>query len=63
MKKTTKKIIWLGAKEVLLTLFDLSLPFFYAEKGYRKTVINYQKWREVDKISTYRSIAYLKQKG
>jgi len=48
---------------VLLTLFDLSLPFFYAEKGYRKTVINYQKWREVDKISTYRSIAYLKQKG
>ena len=30
MKKTTKKIIWLGAKEVLLTLFDLSLPFFYA---------------------------------
>ncbi|KKP88793.1 MAG: repressor in the phenylacetic acid catabolism [Berkelbacteria bacterium GW2011_GWA2_35_9] len=63
MKKTHRKIIWLGTKEVLLTMFDLSLPFFYAEKSYRRRVLNYQRWRESDKIKTKRSIKYLIQKG
>ena len=63
MNRYKKALIEQSAKEVLFLIFDIAAPFFYADRMYRKSVINYQKWREKDRVIARRRIQYLKSQG
>lgn len=63
MKKYKKEIIKLTASEVLLSIFDLALPFFEAHRLYRTSARKYRKEREYERSNFKDKISYLKKHG
>ncbi len=63
MKKYTKEIIKLTAQEVLLSVFDLALPFFQASSIYKVNAQKYVNERDIDKTIYQQRIKYLKRMG
>lgn len=63
IKKTDVEIVTLTAKEVLLTLFDLTTPFYEASRLYRQSIRKYLEQRQEDRSNFLTRIKYLKRKG
>jgi len=61
LRKETKEILKLSSKEVLLSIFDLALPFFEADRYYRISARKYKRSREVEKTNFSEKIKYLKR--
>jgi len=59
----TKEIVGLTAQEVLLSVFDLALPFFQASRIYRVSANKYLSERSIDKSNFSNKIRYLKRRG
>lgn len=63
MKNANIEIVKLTTKEILLTMFDISTPFFLASRMYRQSVRKYLSGREVDRANFFDKIQYLKRQG
>ncbi len=63
MKKYQKEIIALSAGEVLLSIFDLALPFFSASSVYRVSAKKYEEERDIEKSNFTERVKYLKRRG
>lgn len=63
IKKTDIEIVKLTSKEILLTLFDLTTPFYEASRMYRKSIRKYLEQRSIDRSNFLYKIKYLRQKG
>ncbi len=63
MKKYQKEIARLTAREVLLSIFDLAVPFFEADRIYRVSARKYRNERENDRADFSERIKYLKRNG
>ncbi|MFA7254165.1 MAG: hypothetical protein WC107_06475 [Patescibacteria group bacterium] len=66
MRRESKEIIKLTAKQVLYSMFDIPVALFGSfDKGnvYRKSVRGYFKERQIDKINFKQKIYYLKKAG
>lgn len=63
LRKETKEILKLTTKEVLLSIFDLALPFFEADRLYRTSARKYKESRGREKTNFAEKIKYLKSKG
>ncbi|TSC92860.1 MAG: hypothetical protein CEN91_356, partial [Candidatus Berkelbacteria bacterium Licking1014_85] len=48
MKKYQKEIIKLTAREILLTMFDITTPFFEASSIYRRSTRKYLSSRSIE---------------
>jgi len=58
------EITKLSAKELLTTLFDLTVvPFFISSSVYRTPMRKYLREREIEKADFYHKIHYLKSQG
>ncbi len=63
MKKHTKEIIKLTAREVLLSMFDLAIPFFEADRIYRIPARKYRQQRQFEHNNFPERIKYLRRQG
>jgi len=63
MQKENKEIIKLTANQVLLTLFDLALPFFEASRIYRISAKKMKKQIEYERSDFKERIKYLRRQG
>jgi len=63
MKEHQKKIAKIVAKEVLLLVFDLAVPFFQASKIYRSSANKYLSERSIDRSEFFTKIRYWKRRG
>jgi len=63
MKKYQKEIIKLTSKEVLLSIFDMAVPFFEASSVYRVDAKEYKRNRENERIDFVDKVYYLKKMG
>lgn len=63
MRKYQKEIVLLTAGEVLLSIFDLALPFFQASSVYRVSTNKYIEERSIEKSNLRERIKYLKKMG
>lgn len=63
MRRHQKEIIKLTAKEVLLSIVDLALPFFEADKAYRIPAKKYRAQRNYDRSNFGEKIKYLRRNG
>lgn len=62
-RKSDVEIIKLTAREILLTMFDISTPFYEASSIYRKSIRKYLENRSVERSNFLRRIRYLKNQG
>ncbi len=63
IRDTDLEIVKLTAKELLLTIFDLTTPFYQAHWRYRKSINNYLDNRIDDRRYFLDRIRYLKRHG
>jgi hypothetical protein len=63
MEKYQKEIVKLTAKEVLLSVFDLALPFFETNSIYRASAREYAYSRQNGKANFLEKVRYLKKHG
>lgn len=63
IRKTDLEIIKLTSREILLTLFDLTTPFYEASRMYRKSIRKYLEERTVERSDFLPKIRYLMRKG
>ena len=63
MKKYQGEIIKLTSKEILLSLFELALPFFETNSIYRASVQDFKKFRVNERNNFHERIKYLKRAG
>lgn len=63
MKQYQKEIIKLTAKEALLRIFDLAVPFYEADRVFRVPARQYKVQRNYDKACFSERIQYLKRRG
>ena len=63
MRDTTKEIIKLTSRELILSLFDVVTPFFEADRIYRQSIRKYKSKRGVEKSKFWEKINYLKRRG
>lgn len=63
MRKETKEIIKLTSKEVLLTMFDLVLPFYEATTTYRISAKKLRESRSWERTEFKEKIKYLRRQG
>ncbi|TSC94304.1 MAG: phenylacetic acid degradation operon negative regulatory protein [Candidatus Berkelbacteria bacterium Athens1014_28] len=63
MKKQHKELLKISAKELLLSLFDLSVPFFQASSIYRKNANDYINERRLERSEFWDRVKYLRRMG
>jgi len=61
--KEDLEILVLTSKEILLTLFDLTTPFYEASRLYRRSIRQYLENRSVDRSQFLSKVRYLRRKG
>jgi len=57
------EIVKLSTKELLLSLVDLTTPFYLASSLYRQSTQKYLRQRSIDRANFFERINYLKRKG
>ncbi|KKQ18281.1 MAG: hypothetical protein US94_C0027G0014 [Berkelbacteria bacterium GW2011_GWB1_38_5] len=60
--KQDLEIVKLTSKEILLSLFDITTPFFLASRIYRKSINKYLEQREIDRSNFLYHLKYLQRK-
>jgi len=63
IRKSDIEIVKLTTKELLLTLFDLSTPFYLASRMYRQSTKEYLDQRSIDRAEFISRLKYLKRQG
>lgn len=63
IRSSDLEIIKISTKELLLTFFDLTTPFFEASSLYRKSIRKYLEHRDVDRDNFFDRVQYLRRKG
>jgi hypothetical protein len=63
MKKYQKEIVKLTAKELLMGIFDLALPFYEASRAYRLPAKKYKENRDFEQSNYFLKIQYLRRHG
>jgi CRISPR-associated endonuclease Cas2 len=61
--KYSKQIVTLTAQEILLSIFDMALPFFEASSIYRISARKYAHERQFERAEFRDKIYYLKRRG
>jgi len=63
MKQYKKEIIKLTAKEILLSFFDLAMPFYENDRKFRLSARRYMQQRAYERSQFFEKISYLKKRG
>lgn len=63
IRSSDLEIIKISTKELLLTFFDLTTPFFEASSLYRKPIRKYLEHRDVDRDNFSDRVQYLRRQG